>query len=281
MYADDYSINNSKQQGFTLIELSILMIIVGLIIAGILSGKDLITNSQIRAVILQDKQFDQAVSAFKDQYGGLPGDYLPADGTAGVNFTLNGKSVTAGNGDSQVTDGGASTSGYAKPTGELFWFWADLLAGNYIGTQISTTMPTLASLKSLSAAQIYNLQLFPQSKLGRNSVWVAFNVGAIPYYQLGAISTDANSYMVSAETALTPFEASSIDTKIDDGFGDNGVVQAMGAGAGAGVALDVTPATNGTSGQSGKCLVTGTAGAQVYNTVLTSPACQLRFDANW
>jgi len=62
------------QRGFTLIELSIVLVIIGLVAGGVLVGRDLIKASEIRATISQKIRYDTAVNTFKLKYNGLPGD---------------------------------------------------------------------------------------------------------------------------------------------------------------------------------------------------------------
>ncbi len=62
------------QAGFTLVELAIVMIIIGLLIAGVLKGQALITNAKVTAQVAQFKAVDAATSTFKDMYSALPGD---------------------------------------------------------------------------------------------------------------------------------------------------------------------------------------------------------------
>ena len=66
------------QAGFTLVELAIVMIIIGLLIAGVLKGQALIGNAKVTAQVAQIKSIDAATSTFKDMYAALPGDMLNA-----------------------------------------------------------------------------------------------------------------------------------------------------------------------------------------------------------
>ena len=64
----------SFKQGFTLVELSIVIIIIGFLIAGISAGTSLIRQAGLSSVITDLTNYKMAVNMFKDKYGGLPGD---------------------------------------------------------------------------------------------------------------------------------------------------------------------------------------------------------------
>ena len=62
------------KKGFTLVELSIVLVIIGLLIGGLLVGQSMIRTAKMGAFIRQIGQFDIAVSNFRTKYGYLPGD---------------------------------------------------------------------------------------------------------------------------------------------------------------------------------------------------------------
>lgn len=66
------------ESGFTLVELSIVLTIVGLLIAGVLRGQEMIQNGRVVATVSQVKSYEAAVATFKSQYGGMPGDIVNA-----------------------------------------------------------------------------------------------------------------------------------------------------------------------------------------------------------
>jgi len=66
---------SSKKSAFSLIELSIVLIIIGLLIAGITGGASLIKNSELRSAIAEARGYAVAVNGFYSQYNALPGDY--------------------------------------------------------------------------------------------------------------------------------------------------------------------------------------------------------------
>jgi prepilin-type N-terminal cleavage/methylation domain-containing protein len=63
-----------SEAGFTLVELAIVMIIIGLLIAGVLKGQALIANARVTSTVAQNKAIDAAISTFRDTYAALPGD---------------------------------------------------------------------------------------------------------------------------------------------------------------------------------------------------------------
>jgi prepilin-type N-terminal cleavage/methylation domain-containing protein len=67
-------ISATSSKGFTLVELAIVLMIIGLLIGGILKGQELITNARIASSQTQVKAISAALITFQDSYGVLPGD---------------------------------------------------------------------------------------------------------------------------------------------------------------------------------------------------------------
>jgi prepilin-type N-terminal cleavage/methylation domain-containing protein len=279
-----YSPNH--QNGFTLIELSIVLVIIGLIVGGVLAGQSLISAAQIRAVISQKEKFDRGVNIFKLKYSDLPGNYCPNGGVCmSGTTTMSGGVVLNGDGGSLISTL-VNRYDISALTGSIKRFWQHLAAARYIESDINFGGCTATNLTNSSA---YTARCFPQSKLARNGVWIAYTsaIGnadqplsnfAGNVYLLTVIDTNALVFG-TYETALTPTEASSIDTKLDDGFGDQGQIQST-------AASDNTNSDSlnhgvGSSGTATSCMVTLTTPGTPYNVTNTSPACQLRIKANW
>ena len=70
---------NRKEAGFTLVELAIVMIIIGLLIGGILKGQELINNARIASTVANLKGISTAANTFRDQFSGFPGDFPVAN----------------------------------------------------------------------------------------------------------------------------------------------------------------------------------------------------------
>jgi prepilin-type N-terminal cleavage/methylation domain-containing protein len=64
-----------KQTGFTLIEIAIVLVIIGLLLGGVLKGQELITAARVRNLAAQQDGVKIAYLGFQDRYRALPGDY--------------------------------------------------------------------------------------------------------------------------------------------------------------------------------------------------------------
>src|SRR5271166_3486100 len=79
---------NPKEKGFTLIELSIVLVIIGLIVGAILVGRDMIKAAEIRSTISQEEKYQASVNTFRLKYAALPGDMLSTQAVAFGFFSL-------------------------------------------------------------------------------------------------------------------------------------------------------------------------------------------------
>lgn len=70
---------NTSKAGFSLIEMAMVLIVIGLIIGGILKGQELIEAAKLKAVLTQLNEYRLATATFIDRYDGLPGDFDKAD----------------------------------------------------------------------------------------------------------------------------------------------------------------------------------------------------------
>lgn len=227
----------AQQQAFTLIELSIVLVIMGLIVGGILVGQDLIKAAEVRAQILQIEKYNQAVNTFRGKFGGLPGDL--AVGTANqFGFTV-GPSCTGQEGG---RDGNGLieswASGWGWPyfqTGETEMFWVDLssaVAGQLIDSQFPNSGASLVGCTapgvgwSTTPGTTYLGDYFPLGKIGHGtSIYLIPNNG-YNWYGLAELShTDGNATSYANPT-IPVIQAFSIDKKIDDGLPTTGAVQA-------------------------------------------------------
>ncbi len=207
-----HSMNKSVrgEEGFTLVELAVVMIIIGLLVGGILKGQEMIANAQITSTVAQVKSIDAATSTFKDMFDAVPGDMLtPATRLPNC---LAAPCNAAGNGDNRLAN-----APFAAVGGEAPQFFVHLSAADLLGG-VSTSLP---------AGQWGGI--YPEANI---------EGGFIPgYWNGGLLGSNANAkrghYLsmvfavavpAGASNTLTPAQAFRLDNKIDDGAGNSGSV---------------------------------------------------------
>jgi len=153
----------SKQSGFTLVEIAIVLVIVGLLLGGVLKGQELITSSRAKSLYADKSAIQTAVNTYQDRFRAVPGDDVAASGrftglacgvagagASAVNSGL-GLTCTNGNGDGVITNvnpGGfnpannalairraAGTAIAAGAGDEAFKFWQHLRAAQIVKTE--------------------------------------------------------------------------------------------------------------------------------------------------
>jgi prepilin-type N-terminal cleavage/methylation domain-containing protein len=214
------------QAGFTLVELAIVMIIIGLLIAGVLKGQALIGNAKVTAQVAQVKSIDAATSTFKDMYSALPGDITnPA---ARLPNCLVAPCATVGNGDGSITP----VPGAAVAVGnEAADYFVHLNAADLITGINPVAVPPMAWGGQVPAGKInggIDVGSTPGNVLLASGAEAAANtVGGIYLYLHATPGTAA----VAADAPFSANEAQRIDTKIDDGIATSGNVSAFGTAA--------------------------------------------------
>src|SRR2546430_12322702 len=112
-----------RQQGFTLVEIAIVLVIIGLLLGGILKGQEMITQAKIKNVIADFSGVSAAYHGYQDRYRAIPGD----DPNAATRWaSMTNPAPVQGNGDGIVA-GTYNNGGGARPTagGGRRW-WGDL-----------------------------------------------------------------------------------------------------------------------------------------------------------
>ena len=226
-----------RRLGFTLIELSIVLVIIGLITGGILVGNDLVAAAKIRSTVSQIESYNTATRTFQLKYGGLPGD-IAADLVTQYGFSvMPNRAGTGGQGDGNgfiQAYGYASNNYYAQQacciSGETAWFWEDLssnsglISGNFnyagafdypLGGVNEQTIPTIQDI-------------IPRAKIKDSVYFNVYSLGGFNYFSLLAFgeggSIGLNGGIRNNSTALSVNEAASIDKKLDDGLPQTGNV---------------------------------------------------------
>lgn len=228
--ADNRPLTDS-QSGFTLVELSIVLVIIGLIIGGVLKGQELIGNAQIKNVVSQAQAYRAATVAFRDKYGALPGDVVNADNLIpGCTATpcLPG-SGTEGDGRVGATVNATFTTDVSGQA-ENVAYWQQLAAARFIGDiELGTTGILIFGSRFPSAATGGGFHVLFQGASGRHVLRLS-----------GTPTTVA-----TANGALRPDQALQVDRLLDDGQPNSGsVITNATLSDGAGADACVTVATN-------------------------------------
>ena len=280
----------APRDGFTLIELSIVLVIIGLIVGGVLVGQDLIRAAEIRATVGQVEKYNAAVNTFRTKYNGIPGDLIASQATA---FGICASAVCtgvagAGDGNGIIADNvaGTGTLGVGEPL--LFWYelsQASLIDGS-LGTGMATAAAGPVAAVALTSSNVNTY--FPPAKMGRGNTWFVGNNGAGQnFYLLSGLSAMTVGGVYTFTNNTTPIEAYNIDVKLDDGAPTTGIVQARGLQAVAttfGEIGTLNGPTYSAGGATG-CAMGASASdpAATYNRGTTqgsSPNCALRFRFN-
>ena len=106
--------------GFTLIEIAIVLVIIGLLLGGVLKGQELITGARVRNLISQQDGIKAAFFGFQDRFRALPGDYAAAE------TNINGVHRTA------TATGASRTRDWRWPTHEELLAWNHLTAAGFL-----------------------------------------------------------------------------------------------------------------------------------------------------
>jgi prepilin-type N-terminal cleavage/methylation domain-containing protein len=116
----------TRQTGFTLVEIAIVLVIIGLLLGGILKGQEMITQAKIKNVVNDFNGITAAVNSYQDRYRALPGDDLAANPRWGTAVNGNGNGVIAGLYNAQSTDP-------LLPAAESNLFWSHLRFAGFVG----------------------------------------------------------------------------------------------------------------------------------------------------
>jgi len=222
-----------KERGFTLIELSIVLVIIGLIVGGILVGQDLIRAAEVRATISQIEKYNTAVNTFRVKFNAIPGDM---SSTTASTFGFTGRSGSAGQGDGNgLLDGEAGANSLLQGSGETGMFWTDLsssTAGNLIDGTFALGPTGTASPATTGLGTV-----MPAAKLGRGNYIYVFNGNSTGITGVQGTYTGGNWYGMSAVSGVASgvvtssgnigvTQAYNIDKKVDDGLPISGNVMA-------------------------------------------------------
>jgi prepilin-type N-terminal cleavage/methylation domain-containing protein len=186
-----------SNSGFTLIELSIVLVIIGLIVGGILVGQDLIRAAGERAQISQIEKYNSAVNTFKGKFQAIPGDMAIATANQfGFSVGTNCIGLQGERDGNGLIDGG-NTQPLAQAIGETALFWQDLssgVAGNLIEGQFSNSGAPAISCNipptlSTTPGTTYIGDYLPASKIGYGMFVYVYETGGYNWFGLSTVTS--------------------------------------------------------------------------------------------
>lgn len=244
-----------KTRGFTLIEVSIVIVVIGLLVSGVLVGRDLIRVAELRATISQIEKLNTAVSTFRLKYNCLPGD---CDHATAVGLDTGCFPNCDGNGDGIIDFVNAPSCNQD----EMIRFFYHLNNSNLIANPGSG--------------------VFPKTKFSNGYISMAIQ---FIYGGAGACGPNLDGHadlILQASTTdpvtfrnaplFSPVDAFYMDTKMDDGAPYSGVFTGSGEDQGglSGVVLPYSTSEGAAGGNF--CVNTDTTPA-TYNTQVSSILC--------
>ncbi len=194
--------NINKQKGFTLVEIAIVLVIIGLLLGGILKGQELINSARVRNLADQNSGIQAAYYGFIDRYRQVPGDYIAANASQAMGITINlplAASTTDGNGQLDNT------------LEEAAAVWEQLAKSQFLGGGFTPATVVPASEGAYVASQVGPLNAF------NGALILTRNAG-----YTGTASIRLNLHM-GRNVPVTI--ARELDVKVDDGLPNTGVLR--------------------------------------------------------
>ena len=190
-----------RQGGFTLVEIAIVLVIIGLLLGGILKGQEMITQAKIKNVMADFSGISAAYHGYQDRYRAIPGDDPGANARWAAVGAL--PAATSGNGNGVVA--GAYNSANAADESRLWWDHlrrAGFVSGN--GTQ-----------------QPFN------ALTGQIGVQTGDGQAAVGPTMLNAGGGNGFVGLIMCSANLPDKIAIAVDTQMDDGASNLGTVRAL------------------------------------------------------
>jgi prepilin-type N-terminal cleavage/methylation domain-containing protein len=200
------------KNAFTLVELAIVIVIIGLLVGGVLQGRELIEQAKIRSFIKEYTSIQSSIILFKDKYKGLPGDIVNGTTLFPNCTSLSAACSTNGNGNSLIDEDWI--------TGDPGRFWPQLISAKMLPDRMK------AAKEYFSSTAINNSALWPS--VGEdNSIYSPTNNNNTKRlsYTSNYLFFVGHINGLSRDLAiLSPAQAYQIDEKIDDALPQTGLV---------------------------------------------------------
>jgi prepilin-type N-terminal cleavage/methylation domain-containing protein len=196
-----------KQSGFTLVEIAIVLVVIGLLLGGVLKGQELIESSRIKGMAKDLNGYSTIFMAYQDRYRGLPGD----DSTAAVD---------------------AAAGVIAAPASYAARGWGTYAASTAVGDGLVGAATALTTPAKFLAPDGENLLAIQALRMGgyltgdgTSKIPPANAVGGVIGFTNTVMGPDWAGVNVVCYTGLNGKQASAIDRLLDDGVYITGSVR--------------------------------------------------------
>lgn len=232
-----YNKKETAVRGFTLIELSIVIVVIGLLAGGVLVGRDMIDAAKTRALMTNVESYRISINTFRDKYIALPGDMKNATQFWGKDNALCSADTGAVDADGTCNGDGNRTVSDAD---EAWHFWKHMQKSELINASI-TTYDYIAAGNMLvgvnvpeSALSGASFKIVSQSVQSGATWWYDGSYGNVLRY--GVPNNNGGCpKCFNGHSEMTPIRVLNIENKIDDGKPGTGSIRTSKPSTGSGV----------------------------------------------
>ena len=211
-----------KQSGFTLVEIAIVLVVIGLLLGGVLKGQELIESSKVKSMAKDLTSYSTMMTAYQDRYRGVPGDDLTATTNVDRGWGLATAKFAAGDNDALI----------GTPT--VLTNAATMAAAT--NKSETTTVENFSAIQALRYAGFLEGDVLMATPL-RNAVggYIAFTNGVLGI-----------AHNVVCFSGLNGKQAGALDRLLDDGISNTGRVRSIVTTMGVGQPAAATAYADGT-----------------------------------
>lgn len=212
LFNEDYDMKNfKKESGFTLVEIAIVLVVIGLLLGGILKGQQLINSARVRNMADQNSGVQAAYYGFVDRFRNLPGDMTPTAACTQVGSAVDAAAACA----TPANAPGGDANGRIDTVPEAAAVWAHLSAAGFLnGTYAGVAADATAYSTGVATGNI------PPNAF-QGPIMLAHTQG----YLEGNAGSDVSRLAFSFGGNIPVPLLRDLDQKIDNGIAGSGVMR--------------------------------------------------------